>query len=248
MKESGLNRMCLLGCFSVLVIAGAIGAAENDTDSVAIAKPIIHYHFIGVGAAWFKNSNLNEKLGSIGVSSFNNNAFSLSFGKHEERRKSITESSLSLNFWDDKVDSNVRTSLVSGELMNVGGFNTLPGNLPIKLFPYFGVGLGINALHVRANNKTLSNLVTSIDRNSILWQGSILYDIGIGSDAVVKFKQHSGGLALGVRAGYRGNIYSSKSWWSNGTTITDVPSMQHSGGYIRLVFGGWDNNKHKKNG
>jgi hypothetical protein len=243
MKKSLINRIAL-GTLSVLFIALQSSAMESDT--ARMKKPTLHYGFIGVGAVWFDNSKLNDYLNSMGVSSFKDLAVSVSLGQHNEYDRIILEGALSANFWKDNITVNMRTSLWCADVIGNVGCNTLPKDMPVRLFPLIGVGLAGNYLHVNANKKTLSEFIKSKEPNSALWQMAILFNAGIGSDFVLPIPGKKSGFAMGVRAGYRLDLYTAKNWTSDGTTITDVPQLLDNGGYVRLIIGGWSGKHMKK--
>jgi hypothetical protein len=107
-------------------------------------------------------------------------------------------------------------------MANAGG-NMLPKEMPLRLFPLIGFGLAGNYLHVNAKEKTLPEFMASKEPNSALWQIAILFNAGIGSDFVVPIPGKKSGMAIGIRAGYRYDLYTAKNWTSDGTTVTDVP-------------------------
>jgi hypothetical protein len=65
--------------------------------------------------------------------------------------------------------------------------------------------------------------------------------VGLGFDWFMTSPDKKRTGVIGIRAGYSGDIWGPKSWHSDGTTITDLPSLSHNGGYVRLVFGGMCN-------
>jgi len=243
MKKSLSNRMAF-GVISVLFISLQLSAADSDT--ACPKKPTLQYGFIGVGAAWVDDSKLNDKLNSMGVSSFKDIALSISLGKHDEYGAVITEGALSGSFWKENKNGNLRTSLMGADAVFNLGCNTLPRGLPARLFPFVGVGLAGNFINMRADEKTLPELLASNEPKADLWQGAILFNAGIGSDFVIAIPGKKSCFAMGVRAGYRYDLYTSKNWYSDGTTITGIPQLHNNGGYIRLIFGGWDDKHMKK--
>jgi hypothetical protein len=163
-----------------------------------------------------------------------------------EYGRMTTEAALSGNFLKDRKNGNLRASLWSADAVVNAGCNTLPGDMPLRLFPFIGFGLAGDFLNLRADEKSLSQLLTSNEPNAALWQGAILFNAGIGSDFVVSIPGKKSVFAMGVRAGYRYDLYTGKKWYSGGTTVTDVPQLRNNGGFVRLILGGWDDRRGKK--
>jgi hypothetical protein len=156
------------------------------------------------------------------------------------------EAAVSGNFWKDNINGNVRTSLWCADAIANAGGNTLPQDISIRLFPLIGFGLAGNYLHVNAHEKTLPEFMTSKEPNSALWQIAILFNAGIGSDFVLATPGKKSGMAMGVRAGYRYDLYTAKNWTSDGTTVTGLSQLRNNGGYVRLIIGGWSGKHMKK--
>jgi hypothetical protein len=243
MKKSMCNRTAF-SVISVLFLSLQVSATESDTSSTK--KPTLQYGFIGIGAAWVDDSKLNDMLATMGISSFKDNALSLSIGKHDEYGRMIREGAVSGSFREENKNGNLRTSLWGADAVFNVGCNMLPGDLPGRLFPFVGVGLAGNFITMRADAKTLPELLASNEPKANLWQGAILFNAGIGSDFVIAAPGKKSCFAMGVRAGYRYDLYTSKNWYSDGTTVTGIPQLRNNGGYIRLIFGGWDDKHMKK--
>lgn len=233
-------------CLAAFVPSARAGEIDTCSAMKAAMKPDRQYGYLSVGTTWFANDDLNAKLKSSAYSSFKSNALTFSISDHKEYKRLIFESPLSLHFWKDNVDSGIRTSLFSSDLLWNTGFNVLPSNLPAILFPELGLGLGFNLMRIRSDSKTLATILTTTEPNSLLWQGSFLFNVGIGSDLIVAAADRNAGLTIGIRAGYTLDIYTAKHWYSDGVTISDVPSLPHNGPYVRVILGGWGEKKPMK--
>jgi hypothetical protein len=146
-----------------------------------------------------------------------------------------------LRIFGDNLDSANRTSLYMGNISCYGGVNVLPINLPVNLYPYLGFGLGLNMLHIRSNERAVTDILASSEPDPFLWQVTGLLDLGVGSE--LKHSIKTGGLAIGLRMGYLVDLKKNKKWIAGGTRVTGISSISQNGPYIRLVLGGWENRK-----
>jgi hypothetical protein len=251
---STINQLSKFGLFSLLVVALQAGAADKDTscavkehhccemskDSGCSSKKTdLHYFYSSVGTAWFTNSNLNGYLQAMQLSPFRDNVLSISIGEHKQKGKKVEESSFTGQFWADHLNGNLRSSMWSFDVFSNSGFNAIPLKMPLSLFPYFGLGLNLSALHIRSNVTTLPERMNSQQPNAYLLQGALLLNVGIGSDFKFSSPDNKTGFILGYRAGWCYDLYTTRNWYSQGVAISDVPSLRHNGGYVKLVLGGW---------
>jgi hypothetical protein len=200
--------------------------------------PTNKFGFISPGFAWIDLGSFNSSLAALRLSPFPGQAWTISLGEHTERGRWISEGMATLRIWGDNRDSAYRTSLFIGEIGCHGGVNVLPKDLPINAYPYLGLGLGLNTLRIRGNEKSLSDLLVSSEPNSFLWQATALLDLGLGSE--FKHSDKKGGCAIGLRIGYLVDLHKNKKWTSDGVRVTGLSSISQNGPYIRLILGGWD--------
>ncbi len=219
-------------------------AIAMDSDSDSTMKVTRHYGIMSAGISWFTNSNLNDYLNRLGFSSFKEYAVSVSLGSHSEVGNMVMENAITGNFWEDKINSGLRSTLWSADIFMNSGYNIFASEMPMSLFPYMGFGIGLNTLQIRSDTKTLPQLIVSKEPDAFLWQPSILFDLGIGSDAIFTMADKKQGLTIGFRAGYTYDIYTAQNWYSDGTSISDVPRFRQNGGYVRIILGAWGSHKH----
>lgn len=222
-----------------LILAGAIfmanvpqsSAMHNmNSDSACTTMVTRQFVFVSPGVSWINIDKVNNFLMTQGISSFKEMPPMLSIGRSKEIRKLIFESNLTLRYWHDNVNSNLRTSLFVGDMAWNSGINVVPATLPVTFFPYVGIGVGLNSLRIRSD--------------AMVWQAAFLLNAGAGSNIVLTKKDSSRGLVLGIRAGYLFDPFTkNRNWHSSATKIEDLPALNQSGAYIRLIIGGWGHHK-----
>ncbi len=207
-------------------------------------KPTRRYGFLGIGIAEAGLSQVNAKLDSTGLSSFQKFGFNLGFGGHIEIRRLILEGAISGLVWGENVDQQLRTSLYAGNGIGYFGINILPENMSVTLSPYAGMGLGINWLKIRKDKKTLPEAIENSDPNVNIWQMTFLTQLGVALDFVFPSQDKLKGFVLGVRGGYQFAPIQS-SWYSDDTPISDMPDMKQGGIFAKLIIGGWHPRQHR---
>jgi hypothetical protein len=230
---------------SLSVIAAAEPKQEcRDSTMKKMMTPTREFGFVSPGISWTFLGQLNSSLTSSGLTGFPEHAWGLSFGREKEFRRLIMEHSLSFGIYGDNLDGNLRTSLFVGNLIGRTGFNVLPPALFASLYPYLGLGAGLNVIHFRANSRTLGSMLTATDSNVYAWQLTPLLDLGLWSNFIFANKEGTRGLVAGLRVGYLADLYYTKRWYSDGAVLSDLPAIQQTGPYIKLVLGGWGPHKH----
>jgi hypothetical protein len=209
---------------------------QGEIDTIG-TEAIRNYVFAGGGATWFDISKLNNKLGLLNVPAFSDHALSLSLGGRMDQGNSIFESVVTGNFWKGQVRSNVLTTMWSGDVFINSGINLFRAEEPISFFPYIGAGLGFTTMSMGSDQKKVSELATNPQQPVFLWQGSVLANAGLGADLFFIDPDKKGSLVLGIRAGYCYDIYTMERWYSRNTKVFDLPSLRHSGAYVRIVLG-----------
>jgi hypothetical protein len=231
-----------------------VQAARCDTENIclmnnpcqddSLLKQTRQYRFIGIGFYEANLKELNRKLNSSGMSGFESAGFSLSYGGHMEIRKLILEGEFSGLIWGENVDNRLRTLLYAANIKAHFGVNLLPEDMMITLSPYAGLGLGLNALRIWKDKKTLNQAIENSDPNVSLWQGSFMTQLGVAVDLVFASPDKQKGFVVGIRGGYQ-FAPAVSSWYSDETPITDVPDMKQSGVFVKLILGGWKPQRHK---
>jgi hypothetical protein len=214
--------------------------SNPDNDSTCMTKISRQYGFISPGGAQISTRRLNEYLATQGVSAFRTTEPTLSLGMHKELQRLIMESNFTMRFWRDRKNADMRTSLFMGDIVWNTGYNVLPTEIPVNLFPYLGLGVGLNSIRFRSDTKTLAQLRASSDPNVLVSQAAFLLNAGVGSDFILSNKEKTRGMVIGLRAGYLLDPLSKRrDWYSGRTEIEDMPNLKQSGVYGRIILGGW---------
>ncbi len=236
----------LLACTMVITIAPQSNAMHGmlrmHDDTACTTNVTREFGFIGPGVSWVNIDNFNNFLAAQGISRFKAMTPTLSIGGHKELRRLILESNLSLRYWHDNLNSNLRTSLFAGDIVWNSGINVLPASLPVTFFPCFGFGAGLATLHLMSDTKSFGQILASSEPDAMLWQASFLLNVGAGTDVLFVKKDALRGMALGIRGGYLFDPFSRKKdreWRSGRTEIEGMPVLRQNGPYLRLILGGW---------
>jgi hypothetical protein len=191
---------------------------------------------------------LNHNLAGNGLSGFNNIAGTFTIGRQKSVKRLIWEKELTLSGWKHNLDSNTRTTLSAGSLLWNTGFNILKPELPLALFPYVGLGIGCNVIHFREETKSMAEVLTYSESNAQLWQPALLLNAGLGIDYTITAPDSSKGIVIGVRGGYLFDPINDKTWRDNHTGVKDLPALERSGPYARVVFSLWKHHDKKCDG
>lgn len=239
---SKITKAAIIAGLTTFFFVSGSDARKMCHDTTCSTAVTHSFGYISPGFTWVDNDNLNNFLATLGIGSFRENSATLSFGKRKEIRKIIGESALRLRYWDSEVNTGIRSSLFMGDILWNAGFNLMPLNTPAVIFPYAGLGVGLNTLRIRSESKTLSELLESTEPNAFIWQAAFLINVGAGADFKIAKKDARGGIVLGIRSGYLFDPFTkNRDWYSNGSEITDIPVLKQSGPYIQLIVGGWHN-------
>ncbi len=232
----------------VMVLAGfgiaTAGDSTGDSAMMRMMRPTHEFGYVGASSAWLSLSGFNTFLNSQGLSSFPEQAWTIAFGGYKDYDRLVMEHTFSIRIWGFNRNGPLRTTLVAADLTGNTGFNTLPPQWPASLYPYVGLGVGMNALYVRDDSKTFSQMLASTEPNSYSWEFTPLLNLGLGSNYLLLSPDKTMGLALGLRAGFLVDLYYTKRWISDGVYITDIPSISQTGAYVRLIIAGWGKHKH----
>jgi hypothetical protein len=236
---------------TVLLSAAFVWAVPETTckaDSAMMLKrkPTHEFHYISPGYSWIGFQDFNKALNAQGFSAFPEKVWSLTFGGYKDYRRLVMEHFLTLGIWGDNFDNGLRSSLMNAGFVANLGFNVLPPELGVSVYPYIGLGVGTMSLRVKSSTKTFTQLLASAEPNLNMWQITPLLNFGVGSNYILSKKDAAKGLAVGMRAGYLLDLYNNKKWRSDGMTVTGIPSIMQSGAYVRLIIGGWHEHKRMK--
>ncbi len=222
-----------------LVLAAMVPRASAMNGDTAMMKPTHEFRYVSPGYSWADLGKVNAFLNSEGLAGFSDQAWTIALGGYRDYHRFIMESALSARIWGSNLTGSLRVSLFAGDLTWNTGFNVLPPEWSTSVYPYLGLGVGLNDLYFRANSRSLGSLLSSVDSNFSAWELTPLLNLGIGSNFLLPNKDGTKGLAIGLRVGYLVDLYTSKRWYSDGIYVNNLPSILQSGPYIRLIIGGW---------
>jgi hypothetical protein len=239
---------------AVLAASISLQAGTSVSDSTCRTDTNCHkskmtrgYGFFQAGIASVDPDKLNKTLSSSGLTGFDQLTPSFAIGEHREYHRLISDGQFSNGFWRKNDKNATTTKLTSINLSSNTGVNILPHDFNLNLFPYAGLGVGINKLRINRKNATFNEVLTTTVPNHTLRQGTITFNAGLGSDFTVPKDNKKSGFVIGVRGGYQLPLYTSK-WFCDGTKISGLPDLKQQGFYVRIVIGGWNNDDTKDEG
>jgi hypothetical protein len=227
--------------------AAYAGDTCSDTSSMKMMKPTHEFRYLSPGSAWLSLGKVNGFLVDQGLSRFPEQAWTITAGGYRDFGRFVMEHTLSIRIWGDNLNGSLRSSLCVGDITWNTGFNALPPEWMVSLYPYLGLGIGMNSMYFRANSRTLSGasgVLASTEPNSYTWEVTPLLNLGLGTNWLFANPDKTMGFVLGLRGGYLVDLYYTKRWLSYGVYVSDLPSISETGGYVRLVLGAWGNHKH----
>jgi hypothetical protein len=241
---------------SAVVFAASISlqAGTSVSDSTSMTDTCCHkskmtrsYGTFQAGIVTLDPEKLNKTLSSSGLTGFDPLTVSFAIGGHREYRHLISDGQFSSAHWRKNDNGSTRTALTSFNLSSNTGVNILPHDFNLNLFPYAGLGVGINKLRINKKSATFNEVLTTTIPDQTLRQGTITFNAGLGSDFTISKDNKKSGFVIGVRGGYLLPLYTSK-WYSGGTKISGLPDLKQQGFYVRIVIGGWNNDDKKDSG
>ena len=243
------NKICILTCALLTTIALQSSAMEEkrmmQNDSSSNVPPVRHAGFISPGIAWINVDDINDYLATMGIASFKTVTPTLSIGGSKEIHDFIFESAVTLRYWKNNVNSNLRTSLFAGDVTWNCGYNVLPQTVRATFFPYAGIGAGLNSLRIRKDKMTTSEVFTVASTDAMIWQTMFLLTVGAGADIQLHMKDASRGMILGIRGGCTFDPFTKdRNWYSKGSTVENGPKLKQNSAYIRLIFGSIRHHRH----
>ncbi len=116
-------------------------------------------------------------------------------------------------------------------------------NKSLLMYPVIGFGGGGSSVLItdfNAVSTDFNEILNNPQRQTMLTGGGLLINLSVNSDwffAATKNDKFTGGWLLGIKAGYIFNINHDK-WYLNNTLITNTPTADMSGFYIKISIGG----------
>ena len=195
--------------------------------------------FAAAGIQFFDLSSLNDRLGSNGISDFDDFAPTLSLGNYIMAGRLILGGDITAMLWRSRYDSNQKTSLRAGSLMMSTGFNLLSKDLPVRLYPLASIGAGLFKLRTTEDTRSFEDVLSSQTRTANLWQPAFLLSAGAGVDIKLPpiGNKHKRGT-IGLRVGYLFDPIESGKWNEmGGASIENGPSPRMSGFHAAITLG-----------
>ena len=197
--------------------------------------------YFSTGVNFFNLSKLNDKLKNSGYPELSSNFWAFGGGGYGIVYNRFIIGGEGYGFGDTASNSQYKVSLGGG----YGFFNfgyLLFSSSSIKLYPLLGIGGGGLTLKLipKSNNLKFNELLSDPKRMSTLSNGFLLVNLGLGMDYLLPLaenKDGKGGVLLGIRVGYI--LCPAKGDWGvEDIEVSDVPSLDFSGFYFRIVIGG----------
>lgn len=212
------------------------------------ALPEDHFSFkyFGIGGIDLNLDNFNADLARNGVGDFKSYSTTLSLGGQKSFKRLIGEHELSLLMWKREENASTTASLMAGNLLWNAGYNVLPSKWRTDLYPFGGIGVGLTGLNVLADKKSFEDALIQSEPDLFAWQWRFILNAGIGANFAIKNQTDKMGGVVGIRVGYLFDPTSTNRWRSGGTEISGLSALDHSGPYIKVIFGGWGKNHHQK--
>jgi hypothetical protein len=231
-------RAVLTATIAFLFVAS--GSWAMDSDSTCKKMITRDYGYISPGVWWTDLHNVNKRLGIQGLSTFDGMVPSFNLGGHREVGRMIMESNWSWNYWwRDNLDNEIRTTYRATNLLWTSGINVLPDAVPVTMFPLIGLGVGMNFMRIRSDERTLAGILVTSEPNTMMYETEFLLTAGLGSDLILADKEKSRGLIIGIRAGFLFCPTGKNRWYSDGIRINDLKSVRQNGAYLRLILGAY---------
>jgi hypothetical protein len=222
-----------------LMFLNVMARGRSCDSSGCVAQEYRSHAYVGAGVVFVNPDKFNTVLSANGLSAFSSRSPTVTLGIQTSLRRVVWEKEISFSGWQHNLDSNTRSDLSAAGLLWNTGFNFLPREQPIALMPFVGAGLGLNAMHIRSETKSISGILSANEPNARMWQATLVLNAGLGADYTITSPDRSKGIIIGLRAGYLFDPIKNKSWWSDGIRVTDLSALSRNGAYARVVIGGW---------
>ncbi len=238
----GKIMMVMMFMAAVCAVAGTDDSSKAS--SMMNMKPTHEFGYASPGSAWLSLSNVNKFLNNQGLSGFLGQAWTVSLGGYRDWHRVVMEHSLNLRIWGYNLNGALRTSMYLWDATWNTGFNTLPPEWPVSLYPYVGLGVGLNTMFFGSDTKTFATMLATNEPDAYAWEFTPLFNVGLGSNYLFPSPDSTKGFSVGLRLGFLVDLFYTKRWISDGVYISDLPSISQTGPYIRLTLGGWDKHGH----
>lgn len=185
-------------------------------------------------------NDLNTKLKNKGYTEFSNNFVSLGGGGHAVINKMIIGGEGHAVLKKSNENDNYENAISAGYgFFNIG--RILYGEKGLHVYPMVGIGGG--SISLKINDKTkpsFDDILNDPKRQVEISKGGFLINLSVTADYLHdlnKIEMYDLGIVYGVRIGYIFDPTNSK-WEMNDNSLSDSPSSNVTGPYIRFTIGG----------
>jgi len=223
----------------IIVFAISIATfAQNDTKTSNVyAGGGMGYFIFGTGQFDFKN--LNKELWLNGYPEINENFISFGGGGHFQIKRFILGGEGQGFLASKAANDNFST-------YGTGGYGFFNFGLAIyqkkrfSSYALLGLGGGGYSIDISENgNADFNNIMAGNFKQIHLTSGGFLMNFSLGTDFFVSGNANDdgvGGISIGLRFGY--TLALSNSWSTENQSVSNMPSSQMSGPFIKLLIGG----------
>jgi hypothetical protein len=238
MQRIQVRRMTWLGMVAVLAVASVAQPVRAALWSSKWVQKMEVTNGIFVGVNWVNfEHELNPALRARGLDDYGDAAVTAGLFRLRSVERLMIESEIAVMLWTHRHEGGVETNLYGGELIGQLGFNVMPVESNIRVFPMVGLGWGLLRLRFTETQKTFDVAASENPFSSVMWQSTLLVPLTLGVDYTIKMRGSDAGLRVGVMGGYILDVLSQDTWWQQGTTVEDAPDAKMGGFYVRGTIG-----------
>jgi hypothetical protein len=200
-------------------------------------REILRGHYLSIGGATISENTLNRYLYPLGFKAPKDWGTQLGVGFFA-RKKLVFEMEFNGILGKKREwGSNVTKLSILTSSVNFG-YNVLPRNHVLSLYPYIGSGFGRTFLELNQEKATLSEAVNDEISKVKLDKRNYTIRAGLGFDADLS-KKHKNNkkMNIGFRVGYQFDVSDKDDWYFDKVKIDNVGSLRASGVYAKLIIG-----------
>lgn len=232
-----------LALATVILLGLAVPAPAQAQEASAESDPSVQAEgagYFAIGTNITELGPLNDRLSNAGYPTFSSEMLSIGGGGFGVAAERLLLGGEGYGLITSDAGYQGRNVSVDGGygLFTLGYLLRPHENL--RVFPQ--VGLGGGGLSVEIGSTGVDDFDDVLDdpnRSATLEQGSLLLSLGAGVNYQFHPPGESGGLRVGLRAGYVLSPYTS-SWQIDESTLSNGPDASLAGPFVRLTIGGGD--------
>lgn len=228
----------------LLLLSSKAYAEEKQTKDSANTKEIpVNLTYIGIGGITINTNDVNKTLSGLSYPPFPGNFITFGTGSKTISGKIVTGGEGFFTM-ENKVlnPQNQHKAYNSSSFSLIGDIGYIVYETSnFRIYPMLGAGIGrvFVDLFKDEKNPNYNDLIKDPDKGIALASTNILADLAVGADYTIgvgKSNPKKGGINIGLRAGYLFTLYST-GLQLKGETITNAPSINNNGFYLRLNLG-----------